>query len=140
MKKRVLAVAATAVLAALTLASAMPAVPAFAQQREACLQNNRIWGWRVINERTLILNDISYRPFLVHMTGGCVGLTNAVWALRIRTWTSLGCLGQGDRVSFHAPALGPMSCIVTKVEPYEGPVRDGYAQNLDRGYQRYDAR
>ena len=140
MKKRVLAVAASAAFTALSLASAMPAAPAFAQQSEACLQNNRIWGWRVINERLLILNDISYRPFLVHLTGGCIGLTNAVWAIRIRTWTSLGCLRQGDRVSFQAPALGAMSCIVTSVEAYDGAVRDRYAQNLDKNYQRYDSR
>jgi len=138
--KRVLAVAATAVLAALTVASAMPAAPAFAEQSEACLQNNHIWGWRVINERLLIVNDINYRPFLVHLTGGCIGLTNAVWAIRIRTWTRLGCLGQGDRVSFQAPALGLMSCVVTTVEPYSGAVRDRYTENLDRGYSRYDAR
>src|SRR5215468_7070123 len=134
MKKRALAVGAMGVLAALTLASAMPAAPAFAVQNEACLQNNRIWGWRVINERLLIVNDINYRPFLVHLTGGCVGLNNAIWAVRIRTWTSLGCLGQGDRVSFREPALGPLSCIVTKVEPYYGDVRDRYTENLDRNY------
>ena len=138
--KQVLAVTATAILTAVTLGSAMPPAPAFAQQTEACLQNNRIWGWRVINERTLILNDINYRPFLVHLTGGCVGLTNAVFGIRIRTWTSLGCLGHGDRVSFHAPALGQMSCIVTSVEPYAGAARGSYAQNMDNDYHRYDGR
>jgi hypothetical protein len=140
MKRQIAAVAATAVLTALTLTSAMPAAPAFAAQSEACLQNNHIWGWRVVNERLLILNDLNYRPFLVHLTGGCVGLTNAVWAIRIRTWTSLGCLGQGDRVSFRAPALGQMSCVVTSVEPYFGEARDRYTENLDRNYNRYDSR
>jgi hypothetical protein len=135
MKKRVLVVTATAVLAALTVASAMPPAPAFAQQPEACLQNNHIWGWRVINERTLIVSDIDYRPFVVHLTGGCVGLTDAIFGIRIRTWTSLGCLGHGDRVSFRAPALGPMSCIVTAVEPYAGAVGGSYGD-----YHRYDGR
>jgi len=139
MKKRVLAVAATAVLTALPLASAVPAAEQ-TQQSQACLQNNHIWGWRVVNERLLIVNDLHYQPFLVHLTGGCVGLTNAVWAIRIRTWTSLGCLGQGDRVSFRAPALGQMSCVVTSVEPYFGAVRDRYTENLDRNYNRYDSR
>jgi len=140
MKMRALAIAATGVLAALTLASAMPAVPAFAVEREACLQNNRIWGWRVINERLLIVNDINYQPFLVHLTGGCVGLNDAIWAVRFRTFTSLGCMGRGDRVSFREPTLGPMSCIVTSVEPYYGPARDRYSENLDRNYRRYDRR
>jgi hypothetical protein len=30
--------------------------------------------------------------------------------------TSLGCLSQGDRVSFNSPGLGTMSCTVTKVD------------------------
>lgn len=141
MKKRILAVAAIALFSALTLASTMPVPRAFAQEGEACLQNNRIWGWRVVNERTLIVNDRNYRPFLVHLTGGCVGLNDAIWALRFRTWTSLGCLGQGDRVSFREPALGPMTCTVTSVEPYYGgAARDRYAQGAGRDYHRYDGR
>ena len=140
MKKRTLAVAAVAAFAVLTLASAMPAVPAFAQPREACLQNNRIWGWRVVNERTLIVHDINNRPFLVHLSGGCVGLNDAIWSVRFRTWTSLGCLGRGDRVSFREPALGPMTCTVTAVEPYDARGSESYAQDLDRDYRRYDGR
>ena len=35
--------------------------------------------------------------------------------VRFRTWTNLGCLANGDRVSFNAPALGQMSCVVTDV-------------------------
>ena len=89
----------------------------------ACLQNNRIWGWRVLDERTLVVNDIRNRPFMVRLSGGCVGLTNANIQIAFRTSTNLGCLRRGDQVMFREPTLGAESCFVTEVEPYSyGPV------------------
>lgn len=120
MKKTILVFSAAALLA-MTMASS-----AFAQRDRACLQNNRIWGWRVLNERTLTVNDRNGRPFIVNLSGGCVGLTNATLRLRFNSWTSLGCLKRGDRVSFVAPALGRMSCFVTDVRPYGYVARNYY--------------
>jgi hypothetical protein len=111
----------------LTLSSsALPA--AFAQNRDerACLQNNRIWSWNAVNERTLVVTDMYYRPFLVRLTSGCVGLTNATVALQFNTWTDLGCLQKGDRVSFRDPALGFLTCTVTEVQPYAPGPNDRY--------------
>ena len=54
---------------------------------------------------------------VLSMTGGCIGLTNIIDDLRLVTKTSLGCLSQGDRVSFREPTLGRMTCFVTSVEP-----------------------
>jgi hypothetical protein len=119
--------AAAAIVRALALSSS--AIPvAFAQNRDeqSCLQNNRIWSWTAVNEGTLVVTDRYYRPFLVRMTSGCVGLTNATVALRFRTRTDLGCLEKGDRVSFRAPALGFMTCTVTEVQPYVPGPNDRY--------------
>jgi hypothetical protein len=99
------------------LVGTLAAGPVLAASGDVCLQNNRIWSWRMINQRTLLVQDVNYRPFVVHLTGGCIGLTNAIQALAFRTWTSLGCLKRGDEVSFRAPALGRMSCFVTDVQP-----------------------
>jgi hypothetical protein len=103
----------------------------------ACLQNNRIWTWNVIDERTLIVTDLNSHPFLVQLGGGCVGLNNAILALRFNTWTDLGCLERGDRVSFRAPVLGRMTCFVREVEPYvpkEG--ERGYVQHNEGAEKR----
>ena len=113
---RALPFALLAVLAVAPMAGALEKEPP--REQKACLQNNRIWTWRVINERTLIVGDRENRPFLVRLTGGCVGLTNATLRLAFRTHTNLGCLEHGDSIAFRAPALGPMSCFVTDVEPY----------------------
>jgi hypothetical protein len=114
--------------AAAPIASALQDRPA--REEKACLQNNRIWSWRVINERTLIVADRENRPFLVRLTGGCVGLTNATLRLAFRTHTHLGCLEHGDRVSFRAPALGAMSCTVTEVQPF-APGPDDHFSPVD---------
>ncbi len=71
----------------------------------------------MLNQRTLLVTDVNYHPYIVHLTGGCVGLNNAIQALAFRTWTSLGCLKRGDEVIFREPTLGRMSCFVTNVEP-----------------------
>src|SRR5690242_11132938 len=102
MKRIIFALLGAALIAGLMSRSA---VVAQSSDRAACLQNNRIWGCNVVNERTLIVTDRNNRPFLVRLSGGCVGLTNATLRLRFNTWTNLGCLGRGDRVSFRAPAL-----------------------------------
>lgn len=115
--------------------TALPAAPARGGNVDrACLQNNRIWSWRVVNDRTLIVGDRQNREFLVRLTGGCLGLRQEMTALRFRTWTSLGCLGQGDRVSFNAPALGEMTCIVTDVLPFNS----GRMRRYDYYDRRYD--
>lgn len=91
--------------------------PVLAASGETCLQNNRIWGWQAVDERTLIITDRNYRRFTVRLSGGCVNLDKyAGVALAVRTKTSLGCLTKGDRVIFNAPALGPLNCVVTDVE------------------------
>src|SRR5258707_10714857 len=113
-------------LTALVALSPPSAVAQNTREEQACLQNNRINGWTVVNERALIVNDIYGRRFSVDLSSGCVGLTNATVALRFLTTTNLGCLMHGDRISFRAPVLGPMSCIVNDVQPLAGRARGGY--------------
>ncbi|HXJ03213.1 MAG TPA: DUF6491 family protein [Micropepsaceae bacterium] len=82
----------------------------------ACLQGNRVWGWQALDDKTLVVTDRNYKRYTVKLTGGCIGLDKYASApLEIRTRTSLGCVGQGDRVAFQAPGLGPLSCTVTEV-------------------------
>ena len=132
MKRTVLGLSAGALLAAFIGPSAVAQnAPGPVIGPKACLQNNRIWSWNVINERSLIVTDLYNRPFRVQLGGGCVGLTNAILTLRFNTWTNLGCLERGDRVTFRAPGLGRMTCFVRGVEfylPKEG----------ERGYVKRD--
>ncbi|HEY4264809.1 MAG TPA: DUF6491 family protein [Micropepsaceae bacterium] len=129
-----LAIPAVLLVAFTPARATAPADPS--HDARACLQNNRIWGWRAVNEKTLIVTDLNDQPFLVQLGGGCVGLNDAIVALEFRTWTNLGCLRQGDRVSYRAPALGVMSCFVRNVQPYQPGLNDPGA---GRQEHRYDS-
>jgi len=133
MHVKFLALPAALLAGSITALIALQGPPASAQalrDERACLQNNHIYGWTVLNERELIVNDRYGMRFHVNLSSGCVGLTNATFALRFITKTDLGCLTRGDRIGFQAPALGPMSCFVREVQPLAGRARGGY---FDRG-------
>ena len=103
------------VVAGLLIAATL-ASPVLAAE-EACLQANRIWGWQAVNDRTLSVIDRGYNRFTVHLSGGCINLSQYTsQPLAFRTKTNLGCVSQGDMVAFKSPGLGPMSCFVNGVE------------------------
>jgi hypothetical protein len=86
---------------------------------EVCLQNNRIWSWDALDDRTLVVGDVQNHRYLVKLSGGCIQLSvNPTVALRFITKTNLGCVQRGDMVSYRAPALGRLSCFVDEVQPY----------------------
>lgn len=82
----------------------------------ACLQNDLIYNFNVVDQRNLQVTDRNNHLFKVQLSGGCVGLTNLA-TISFRTQTSLGCLQKGDRLSFQEPTLGRMTCFVTGVQP-----------------------
>lgn len=93
------------------------ASPVLAADEKACLQSNRVWGWQATNDKTLVVTDREYKRYTVHLTGGCIGLDKyAAAPIVIRTRTSLGCVGQGDRIAFQSPGLGVLTCTVMDVE------------------------
>jgi hypothetical protein len=98
---------------------------ALAAEEKACLENNRIWGWQAVNERTLIVTDRTYQRYTVNLSGGCIGLDHYAGAkLVIRTKSSLGCLAEGDTIKFDSPGIGPLTCFVKIVRagvPSEEP-------------------
>ena len=110
----------SASLVLFTLLTGATAVPApRGGDSEICLQNNRIWSWNALDDRTLVITDRTNRRFLVNLSGGCIQLSvNPILALRFITRTNLGCLQPGDSVSYRALALGRLSCFVNGVQPY----------------------
>jgi hypothetical protein len=99
------------------LIGAVLAGPALAGEEKACVQNNRMWGWEAKDDHTLIITDREYKKYTVTLRGGCIGLGQYAKAtLTLRTFTSLGCLEQGDRVAFDSPGLGRLTCFVAEVK------------------------
>jgi hypothetical protein len=89
------------------------------------LQNNRIWGWQAVGDRTLVVTDRSYDRYTVKLSGGCIGLDKyAGVSLKLNSWPGTLCVSSGDRISFSSPGLGSLTCSVSEVKagvPQEAP-------------------
>jgi hypothetical protein len=92
---------ANAVIAAM-LISLLGAQSAMAAG-EACLQRNRIWSTKVIDDSTILITDLNKNQYTVHMNGRCVGLNWAAEYLSFRTKTEIGCVSHGDTISYNQP-------------------------------------
>ena len=94
---------------------ATAATPVMAAADEACLQHNRIWSTRIVDDHTIVATDRSYKQYTVRLRGACTGLTNGNAVLIFRTWTNLGCIGDGDLLGVRTPGLGFVNCSIDNV-------------------------
>jgi hypothetical protein len=99
------------VLAGLTLAT-----PVLAAAEEACLRHNRILTWRALDDRTVLVTDRSRDRYTVHMSPGCLGLTDGTASLIFRPTLQLGCIGPGDLLGVRTAAHGFISCSIRSVQ------------------------
>jgi hypothetical protein len=117
------------ICAILATIAALSAPSAFAQPAQLpngqCLQQNRVYGWKVIDDRTLIVTDRSNRQYKVSLAPGCRDLK---WPMRLGfsagTGFGLSCV---ERHSFLlVPPNGPdiaQRCLIEDVQPYGGPTQ-----------------
>lgn len=133
MRNPMLAVALFVTLAAVPVlaveSASAPGATSTKESDDACLQNNRLWSWQVVNSRTLSISDRTNKKFTVRLASGCIGLTNTIPDIEIRGLSSLSCVRRGDFVRFVEPNLGRMSCAITSVERVADkpvPVRDQF--------------
>jgi hypothetical protein len=98
------------------LMGAMLATPVLAASSNACLQHNRIWGWRALDERTVLVTDRMQNRYTINMRGSCFGLTDGGAILVFRTWSNLSCVGVGDLLGVRTPGLGFTSCSISNVQ------------------------
>ena len=108
-------------LPALLLAGAALS-PAFAQPGQACLRQNMVQGWKVVNDQSLIVTDRTNRQFAVSLEKGCRDLK---YPMRLGfsngTGFGLGCIGHHDFL--YVPANGgdvSQRCLIADIQPY-GP-------------------
>jgi hypothetical protein len=99
------------------LMGAIFATPAMAAAGNACLQHNRVWGWRALDQRTVVVTDRNQNRFTIHLQGGCVGLTDGASQLVFRTWQNLSCVGSGDLIGVRSPGVGFVTCSIADVQP-----------------------
>ena len=75
---------AFAALAVMTIGRAMAGESSAVKPGDdVCLQNNRLWSWNVVNNRTISITDRTSKRFTVRLASGCVGLNNLIGAIEI---------------------------------------------------------
>ena len=99
------------------LASAALALPA--QANLTCLEIGRIWSWKAIDNKTLIVEDELHQKFKVGLMGYCPRLPFKLdLAFKsVGGISGLDCLTKGDEV-IERDISGGYSCPVTSIAPY----------------------
>ncbi len=98
------------------LMGTMLATPVLAASDEACLQHNRVFNMRAVDDRTVIATDMSQHRFTIHMAPACHGLSVGGSRLVFRTWQNLSCIDKGDLLGVQVPGVGFVSCQIDKVQ------------------------
>jgi hypothetical protein len=94
---------------------------AHAAAENVCLRSNRIYSWEVLDDKTLLVTDLSRTRYRVSVVGTCIGLDNTKFALAFETFTEMSCLKVGDHLRFYDPVFGPQRCPISSVEAYVAP-------------------
>jgi hypothetical protein len=105
---------------ALGLAAAIspPLMTTQALSAPSCLELGRIWNWKVLDNKTLIVEDDTHQKFKMSLMGFCPNLQfKERIAFKSVGGSDLSCLGQGDYVLAHDIAI-PDRCPITSVVPY----------------------
>lgn len=104
---------------ALFLAAALAALIPAAAQASPCLQENQIWNWHALSDKTLIVENEVHQKFRLSLIGTCQNLRfYQNLGFRSVGGTGMSCLGPGDMVTSHDFATGPQHCAITHIEPY----------------------
>jgi uncharacterized protein DUF6491 len=98
------------------LMGATAATPVLAAAGDACLRHDRIWSSRVFDAHTVVVKDRANKEYTVRVRGACTGLTWGDAVLIFRTWTNLGCVGDGDLLGVRTPAFGFINCMIDTVQ------------------------
>jgi hypothetical protein len=95
----------------------LAAAPAFASA--TCLQQDQIYTWKALSDKTLIVEDRSHDKFKLSLIGVCSNLKFKE-SLAFKSFGGMGisCLTPGDDVISRDFAMGPSRCAITKIEPY----------------------
>ena len=90
-----------------------------AQAQPACLQAGRIWSWKPLDKKTLIVEDELHRKFRLGLAGYCPALPFKL-DLGFKSnggISGLDCLGKGDDVISHDTGI-PYTCTIMNIVPY----------------------
>jgi hypothetical protein len=108
MKKSTLFIASLAVVIA---------VPAFANP--PCLEFGRIWNWKVVDNKTVIVEDDTHQKFKFGLMGYCpeIQFYRDTLGFESHGGTRLSCMTPGDDVIIHTAGIH-QRCPISAIVPY----------------------
>jgi len=118
----------TALLASMLVGALAPTA---AEAQGACLRQNMVNGWKVVNDQALIVFDRVGRQYNVALQKGCTGLK---WPMHLGfvsgSGFGLSCITRNDFVM--VPAYGgtvSQRCLINSVQPVGMPLPGTAAMN-----------
>jgi hypothetical protein len=101
----------------LIAAAVMVSSPVLAQD-QACLRVGQIYNWKVLDNQTMVVEDLSHNKFKLGLMGYC---TNLAFKERVGFksigGTQLSCLSAGDDVVIRDQVAGG-PCPIKTIVPY----------------------
>jgi hypothetical protein len=102
-----------------------------AAEAQACLRQNMVNGWKVIDDQTLIVVDRVGHQYTVALQKGCTGLK---WPMHLGFTSSSGfglsCITRNDFVYVPAqPGTVSQRCLINSVQPVGVPLPGAAAAN-----------
>jgi hypothetical protein len=85
-----------------------------------CLRQNMVWGWKVVDNQTLIVTDKVQKAYKVSLRPGCLDLK---WPMRLgfKSFSGFGlsCLTRNDYVVVPPqPGFPAQRCLISDVVAY----------------------
>ncbi|MBS0471151.1 MAG: hypothetical protein JSR60_08775 [Proteobacteria bacterium] len=101
---------------------AITASPAFARPG-VCISHDNIRNWTAIDDKHIVIEDISHKKALLTLVGTCSGFKYTE-QLVIKAPGAMGisCVDVGDQVVTHDGGMRG-SCLIRSVEPYTPPAK-----------------
>ena len=99
--------------------------PAKTPPQQVCLRQDMVWGWKVVDDKTLIVTDKAQKIYKVSLKPGCLDLK---WHLRLsfQSYSGMGvaCLSRDDYVIV-PPETGmpPQRCLISDITANGGQAK-----------------
>ena len=91
--------------------------PAFSNPN--CLELIRVYNWRVVDNKTLIVEDDLHQKFKLLLMGYCPALPyNETLGFKVIGGSQLSCISRGDEIISREHPLGAFHCPITDIVPY----------------------
>ena len=100
-------------------AALLPLLSQAAWAQRNCLEVGQISSWKVLNDKTLVVEDNFRQKFKLKLIGFCSNLNyHERLAFRSIGGLDISCLQPGDQVIDHSFGTGREVCSITKISPY----------------------